>query len=131
MTGPVDLGQTYRYRQTVKDSAGVLANAATVAVTITLPDLTSATPAVVNSSTGVYDIAYTTTQVGLHQLRGSATGGILGSEFDFWTDAFVAEEPARLLIGVDELSSHLRAQGILTSDADREQLRWVCLVATD
>jgi hypothetical protein len=131
VSGPVDQGQTYRYRQTVKDIAGVPANAGTVTFTITLPDGTLANPAVVNTSTGVYDIAYTTVQVGLHQIRGSATGGVLGSEFDFWTDAFTAEEPARLLIGVDEMSSHLRAQGVLTSDSDREQLRWLCSVATD
>lgn len=130
MTG-IDQGQTYRYRQTVKDSAGVLANAGVVTFTITLPDNTTATPAVVNTGTGLYDIAYTTTQVGLHQLRGSATGGTLGSEFDFWTDAFTAEEPARLLIGVDETLSHFRAQGVITGDADREQLRWLCSVATD
>ena len=131
MTGQTDLGQTFRYRQTVKNSSGALANAGTVTFTVTLPDGTSATPAVVNTSTGLYDIAYTTTQAGLHQLRGSATGGVLGSEFDFWTDSFVAEEPARMLIGVDELSAHLRAQNVLTSDPSREQLRWTCSVATD
>src|SRR5215216_2946580 len=109
MTGQIDQGQTYRYRQTVKDTSGVLANAGTVTFTITLPDGTLATPSAVNTGTGLYDIAYTTTQAGLHQLRGSATGGVLGTEFDFWTDAFTAEEPARLLIGVDETIEHLRA----------------------
>lgn len=128
---PIDQGQTYRYRQTVKDSSAVLADAGTVTFTITLPDGTSATPTVVHSATGVYDIAYTTLQAGLHQVRGSATGGTLGTEFDFWTDAFTAEEPARLLIGVDETLAHLRAQGVITADVDREQLRWLCSVATD
>lgn len=131
MSGPVDQGQTYRYRQTVKNSSDVLANAGTVTFTVTLPDGTLATPAVVNSGTGLYDIAYTTTQAGLHQVRGSATGGTLGTEYDFWTDAFTAEEPARLLIGVDDTLSHLRAQGVITGDADREQLRWLCSIATD
>jgi len=131
MTGQIDQGQTYRYRQTVKDSAGVLANAGTVTFTVTLPDQTSVTPAVINSGTGLYDIAYTTTQAGLHQVRGSATGGTLGSEFDFWTDSFTAEEPARLIIGVDDTLAHLRAQGVITGDADREQLRWLCSIATD
>jgi uncharacterized repeat protein (TIGR01451 family) len=131
VTGPVDQGQTYRYRQTVKNSSGVLANAGTVTFTVTLPDGTSATPAVVSSGTGLYDVAYTTTQAGLHQIRGSATGGTLGSEYDFWTDAFTAEEPARLLIGVDETLAHLRAQQVIVGEADREQLRYLCSVATD
>lgn len=131
MSGPVDQGETYRYRQTVKDSSGVAANAGTVTFTVTLPDGTLATPAVANSGTGLYDIAYTTTQAGLHQLRGSATGGVLGSEYTFWNDAFTAEEPARLLIGVDDTLAHLRAQGVITGDADREQLRWLCSIATD
>jgi hypothetical protein len=102
-----------------------------VVVTITLPDLTTTTPGVVNSATGVYDIAYTTTQVGLHNVKGSATGGILGTEFDVWEDVFTVEEPKRQIIGLDEASNHLRAAGIITSDADREQLRWLCLVASD
>lgn len=107
------------------------ANAGTVTFIVTLPDGTVAAPAMSSPSTGVYDIAYTTTQAGLHQLRGSATGGVLGSEYDFWTDAFTAEEPARMLIGVDETLAHLRAQQVITADVDREQLRWLCSVATD
>jgi hypothetical protein len=131
VSGPVDQGQTYRYRQTVSDSNGNPANAGTVVVTITLPDLSTTAPAVVNSSTGVYDIAYTTSQVGLHNLKGSATGGVLGSETDVWEDAFTVEEPKRIFIGLDEASNHLRAGGIITTDADREQLRWLCEVASE
>lgn len=127
MSGPVDVGQTYRYRYTVRDAAGVPANAGTVTVTITLPDGTTATPGVVNSATGVYDIAYTTVQSGLHSLYGSATGGVLGTEFDKWEDAFTVERAGQMIVGVDEASSHLRAQGIITSDADREQLRRFCM----
>jgi hypothetical protein len=129
VTGSVDLGQTYRYRQTVKDANGVPANAGTVTVTITLPDGTTTAPTVVNSSTGIYDIAYTTTQSGLHNLFGSATGGVLSSEFDKWEDSFTVETPGRIFIGLDEASQHLRAAGIITTDADREQLRWLCAVA--
>lgn len=131
MSGPVDQGQTYRYRHLVKDSSGNLANAGTVVVTVTLPDGTTAAPTVSNTSTGVYDIAYTTTQSGKHDLSGSATGGILGTEFDVWEDAFVVEQPLRMFIGVDEASSHLRATGVITTDADREQLRWLCIGTCD
>jgi hypothetical protein len=108
-----------------------LANAGTVTVTITLPDGTTATPTVVNSSTGVYDIAYTTTQAGKHDVSGSATGGVLGTEVDVWEDAFVVEQPLRMFVGVDEASSHLRANGLITTDADREQLRWLCIGTCD
>jgi hypothetical protein len=131
VSGPVDQGQTYRYRHTVKDSSGTLANAGTVVVTITLPDGTTTAPTVVNSSTGVYDIAYTTVQTGKHDVSGSVTGGVLGTEFDVWEDSFTVEQPLRTFVGVDEASAHLRAQGVITTDADREQLRWLCFVASD
>ena len=111
MSGPVDLGQTYRYRHTVTNVAGAPANAGTVTATVTLPDGTSVSPNVVNSSTGVYDIAYTTTQAGLHQLSGAATGGVLGPEVDVWGDAFTVEPAGRMLVGVDEASAHLRPPG--------------------
>src|SRR6478752_6854277 len=124
MSGPVDLGQTYRYRFTVKDSNGALANAGTVAATVTLPDGTTAAASVSTPSTGVYDISYTTTQTGLHNLSGSATGGVLSSEFDKWEDSFTVETPLRMFVGVDEVMAHLRATGSSITDADREQLRW-------
>lgn len=129
MSGPVDQGQTWRYRHLVRDSAGVLVNAGTVTVTITLPDATTASPAVVNSATGTYDIAYLTTQAGLHQISGQASGGILGSEIDVWQDVFSVETPGRAYIGVDEASASLRGSVTITGSADREQLRWLCLAA--
>lgn len=131
MSGPVDQGQTFRYRHTVKDANGVLANAGTVVFTVTLPDGTSDTPTVVPAATGVYDVAYTSVQSGLHQIRCSVTGGTLGTEFDFWADSFTVEEPGRTFLGVDEASAQLRAANIITSDSDREQLRWLCIVATN
>ena len=129
MTGPIDKDQTYRYRFPVKDSAGVLTNAGSVTVTLTLPDGTTTSPTVVNSSTGIYDIAYTTSQAGLHRVHAVATGGVLGTETDVWEDAFVAEESGRLFIGVDEALAYLRAQSVITDDIDREQMREMCLFA--
>lgn len=131
MTGPVDQGQTYRYRHSITDSAGVPTNAGTVTVTITLPDGTTTAPTILNSSAGVYDISYTTTQVGLHNVKGSATGGVLAAEFDVWEDNFTVEQPGRTFISVDEASNHLNAAGIITTVAQREQLRWLCMVASD
>lgn len=131
MSGPIDDDQTYRYRFPVRDANGALADAGTVDVTITLPDGTTASPLPVHSGTGIYDIAYTTSQPGLHIVRTVATGGVLGTEVDVWEDAFVTEEHGRVFIGVDEAIDHLRAQGVITTDVDREQMRWLCLLACD
>jgi hypothetical protein len=48
------------------DTSGNPQNAATVTVTVTLPDGTTATPTVTHGGTGVYSAAYTTTQAGHH-----------------------------------------------------------------
>ena len=48
------------------DTTGAPQNAATVTVTITLPDGTSAAPTVTHGGTGVYSAAYVTTQAGHH-----------------------------------------------------------------
>jgi hypothetical protein len=131
VSGPTDLGQTYRYRQTITDAAGTPADAGTVVVTITKPDGSTATPTVGHAGVGLYDIAYLTTMAGTHNLSGSATGGVLGTEVDVWEDVFTVETPLRMFISVDEASAHLRAAGVITSSADREQLRWLCMVASD
>jgi hypothetical protein len=131
MSAPLEQGETYQYRQTVADSAGVLANAGTVTATITLPDGTTSSPTVVNSGTGLYDFDYLTAQVGRHTLLGSATGGTLGSATEKFDDTFNVEEPGRFLIGFDDARTQLRATTTITTLADREQLRWLCLVASD
>jgi hypothetical protein len=48
---PYDIGDSVSLAWDVKDSAGVLANATTVTLTVTLPDGTTATPAVTNPPT--------------------------------------------------------------------------------
>jgi len=131
VSGPIDQGQTWRYRQTVTDTNGTLADAGTVTAAVTLPDGTAVTPAptFTHTSTGTYDLAYLTAQSGLHVLRTTATGGILGTTVDVWEDVFTVESAGLAFIAVDEASAHLRAAGIITSTADREQLRWLCLSA--
>jgi hypothetical protein len=131
VTGSISDGQTFRYRFPVKNSLGVLADAGTVTVTITLPDGTTATPAVVNPATGLYDIAYLITMPGLHQVHCEATGGVLGTEVDVWEDSFVAEPPSLSFIGVDEAINHLRAENVLTADANREKIRILCIAVSN
>jgi hypothetical protein len=131
VSAPLELGETYQYRHTVTDIAGIPANAGTVAVTITLPDGTTATPSVVPNGTGIYDFDYLTTQVGRHTLLGSATGGTLGSATEKFDDTFNVEQPGRFLVGFDDARTQLRAVSTITTLADREQLRWLCLAASD
>jgi len=131
MSAPLEQGETYQYRHTVKDQFDVPANAGSVVVTITLPDGSTATPTIVNSTTGVYDFDYLATQVGRHYLIGSATGGTLGSATEKFEDTFNVEEPGRMLVGFDEARTALRGTATITTLADREQLRWLVLVASD
>jgi hypothetical protein len=69
----LDLGDTYttsiRVYDAPPDAGGVLINAGTVTLTITLPDGTVTTPTPVNSSTGRYKYDLITTQEGLHSIR--------------------------------------------------------------
>jgi hypothetical protein len=131
MSGPVDLGQTWRYRQTVTDDTGTPADAGTVTAVITLPDGTSSgTLTLTHAGTGLYDLAYATTLAGLHTLRTTATGGVLAAQVDVWEDVFTVETAGGAFVAVDEAAAHLRAAGIITSAADREQLRWLCLAAS-
>jgi hypothetical protein len=69
----LDLGDTHttsiRVYDAPPDQGGVLINAGTVTLTITLPDGTVSTPTPVNSSTGRYKYDLITTQEGLHSIR--------------------------------------------------------------
>jgi len=67
----IDLGADYPAAVDVYDDTGVLANAVSVTLTITLPDGTTVTPPVANppASTGQYRYAYPTAQPGRHVIR--------------------------------------------------------------
>jgi len=70
----IDLGDPYPLAVFITDDLGAPANAGTVVVTVTLPDLTSVTPAVTNGAVGTYTASYPTTQAGRHTARWVATG---------------------------------------------------------
>lgn len=61
-----DVGDELLLTHPVHNLDGEAVNAATVILTVTLPDLTTATPAVANppETTGLYEVAYTLTQAG-------------------------------------------------------------------
>jgi len=75
--------------------------------------------------TGVLVYDFTPSQSGLHSVHWSTTVPTTAED-----DVFVAEAAASQLVSVDESVLHLRATGVVTSDADREQLQWLCIVAT-
>jgi hypothetical protein len=124
----LNLGGVIRLTYAVRSDVGALTDPGAATLTITQPDGTLATPTVTlpPAVTGQLVVDFAPTQAGLHSVHWSTTGPITAED-----DMFVVEAPARLLISVDEALAHLRAQGIITSDADREQLQWLCLAATE
>lgn len=129
----MDLGDVLPFRQDVYDkpveAGGVLANAQSVVLTVTLPDGTTATPTVTNPATGKYAADYQTTAA-------SPEGRYVGSWlFTFAggasTSGVETFDVGQSLVTVDEAIAHLRAAGVIDSEPDLEQLQWLCFVATD
>ena len=131
----IDYGETYSSDTfQVRDTAGVLTNAGSVSCSLTLPDETTAAPTVVNDGPGLYSFDFTPAgsqiQAGLHRFVVTATGGVLGSLVRKWAGSYDVDNESAL-VSVREAVTHLRAGGVITSAADLEQVRWLCLVATD
>lgn len=126
-----DLGDTLRFSSDLSDGGGVLVNATTVLLTITLPDGTT-TPATVTNPpavTGKYLYDYTVSPAGqsgryLGQWLFTMAGGATTS----YVETF---DVGSAVVTVDEALAHLRANGIITSDDDLEQLQFLAFVATD
>jgi hypothetical protein len=126
-----DVGETLPFRSDLYDKpaehGGVLVDATSAALTITLPDGTTTAPGVgVPSTTGKYAVDYTALQAGRYVGTWSFT--MPGGKVASYVETF---DVGGGLITVDEAVSHLRAAEIVTSYADLEQLQWLCLVATD
>lgn len=124
----MDLGDVLPFRAAT-DEDGVPVAAQTAVLTVTLPDGTTATPTVTSPSTGQYKSDYQTTVA-------SPSGLYLGKWlFTFSGGATTAFEESfdvgPSLVSVGAAISHLRAGGVITSDADLEQLQWLTMVATD
>lgn len=69
-----DLGDLVPLTVEVRDTAGALANAGAVTLTVTLPDGTTATPSVSSPSTGRYQADYAPPTAGRYVARWVATG---------------------------------------------------------
>lgn len=116
------------YDKPVEDG-GVLTNAASAVLTVTLPDGTSATPTVTNPSTGKY--------VGNFQTTGSSP---LGRYLGHWVLTFAGGaidtydetiDVMSTIVTVDEALQHLRASGVIKTEPDIDYLEWLCSVATN
>jgi hypothetical protein len=125
----LNLGGVIRLTYAVKNDVGAAANPSSATLTITQPDGTVAAGTTITlppSATGslVYD--FTPIQAGLHSVHWSTTVPTTAED-----DVFTAAPPGSMMVSVDEAVNHLNASGVITSDADRETLQWLCFVATD
>jgi hypothetical protein len=126
-----DIGDTLAFRAELRDKpaeqGGVLTNALSAALTVALPDGTTTAPTVpAPATTGHYAVDYTPAQSGRHV--GSWLFTMAGGKTTSYVETF---DVGASLVTVDEAIAHLRAQGVVTSSADLEQLQWLCFVATD
>lgn len=120
--GTLDVGDIWPLGITVKDSAGVAANASSVTLTITLPDGTTApgtTPS--NPATGQYTYDYVTVQEGLHKAHWVTAGP--AAVFTDQADVRVF----RSIVSLAAARQHLN----LTSTVNDEELRRKLETATE
>jgi hypothetical protein len=124
----LNLGGIVRLTYAVRNDLAALVNPSTATLTIIQPDGTTATPTVTlpPAVTGQLVVDFIPTQAGLHSVHWATTVPTTAED-----DVFVAERLASTFVSVDEAVAHLRAGGVITSDADREQLQWLCFVASD
>ena len=119
----IDLGDVYPLTIDITDTDGNAANATTVVLTITLPDLTTVTPVVSNPTVGRYQVDYATVQAGRHVARWVATGTNAGA----YVETFhVTESAPRGILSLRDAKAHLNQSGTV----DDEELRRFIEAAT-
>lgn len=122
----IDLGDPVVLTFLVKDADGALVDAGVTPVcTVTLPDGSTATPAVTHPSTGTYKATFTTTLAGRHTVRWVATG----ANAQVYTDVFnVSATDPGMIIGLAEARAAIGLPA--TATAKDEQLRGYIAAAT-
>lgn len=126
---PYDISDSVPIAWDVKDSAGALANATTVTLTITLPDGSTTSPSVANppASTGQYRVTYVPTVEGLHAWRAVTT-----TPNTAYQDVFVVRgsvSPA--VISLADAKTHLKLSTTTYDDELREYIEGITKVVED
>lgn len=101
----------------VKDASGQLANATAVTCTVTLPDGSTALPAVTNVSTGNYLATPTATVIGHYAYRFVATG----VNPQAYADVFDVVDETLAIVSLADVKSHLT---ITSSAYDTQLIRY-------
>ena len=125
----IDLGdQLPSLSLQVLNFAGALAPAASVVLTLALPDGTNVTPTVTTPSTGVYSATYTTVQAGRHTGRWVITTITGGAAQEIYVDTWDVDDTAALspIVGLADVKAHLG----ITSPATDDRLRAYALLAS-
>ena len=126
---PYDLSDSVPIAVDVKDSAGAPANAASVTLTITLPDGTTTSPTVTNppTVTGEYRYTYVPTVVGRHAWRFVAT-----TPNTAYQDVFeVRETVSPSLLSLADAKAHLNITSTTYDDELREYLEAATKIVED
>ena len=119
-----DLGDTVPLTIEVTDAAGAPTNAATVTLTITLPDGSVLSPAPSNPAVGRYEYDLVPTAAGLHVVRWVTTGPAAA-----WADVIDVRPAAEVsLVSLADAKQHLNKSG--STSVDDEELRPVLVAAT-
>lgn len=129
----LDLGDVYGPNEGceiyVTDDDGVLA-AATVVLTITLPDGTTTTPSVTTPSTGRYQSSYKPTLAGTHYVRWTAAsvGGVSGADSAEET-SFTVSASNNTYLSLAEAKAKLNLQATTDDDEVATYLEVACDLA--
>ena len=116
-----EVGESYKSSIVITDSEGTATNAATVVLTITLPDQTTVTPSVTNDSTGHYSVVYTLAQEGLYKFSWVTT-----IPYTSKTD-YVPVNAFRSIVGIDDVKTFIN----FNSTSDEGLLRQIMMAATE
>jgi hypothetical protein len=112
-----ELGDTIPLGTVIRNAAGTAVDPSTIALTVTLPDATSASPTPVHAATGTYTYDYVPTQAGRHVARWVST-----TPSAAFTDTFdVAPAAPPLIVGLAEAKAFLNIRD--TDTAQDEELR--------
>jgi hypothetical protein len=115
-----DLGDPVPLTFSPTDAAGNPVDVTTAVVTVTLPDGSTATPAVVHGGTGAYSSSYPTTQSGRHRVNWVGTGTNAQNQVDTF---FVLATDPGFIIGLAQARGGLRLPaGQTVSDEDLRDL---------